>query len=1214
MKTEPTRLRQITLGGGVEIDEIKTDLHAVTGWEDHNFLGGLRDFAVTFKPGVVLYPVRINNLKGPLQPLPDEWLQLELKQPGFIEARTRGFVRPAFNIFPLLVEVNPPANAPVVGYREAKLPAGVDRTFFRKLYVALDYTAQIENPFGYVSALNPALETVVISYPELVAHLDFRDNPTNPHAGVYVGNTLQVAGGIFGGNATDVRVQPELRTYVPLSRGVTFATRASMGFLWSSNYGKNWQNELTNSPAASAPGAPEIGRSSSTTCKSCTSAASSPAARRPTAAFPSSGSRPTGSCPFSTRAPPRSRSSSAAIPGQPGFNPKQATSCFLPVGGFTLWELQNEVRIDVSGPLSVELFCDMSDVSPNVGDIRLSHLHLSCGIGAAYGTPVGPIRLDLGYRVQPLQVLGYKDENAAFAADPLNGEQPTIFGLPLRDRDRHRAGVLMATTPHPRHGGSFGTVPVARMRRGGSRLGARLLRGAGKALAALVAFVLLIALGAVVHLNTTTARRLVATRVSALLGPMFRGKITLERIGHIGLLSGVTGVDARVDDSSGRPVLFARGVRVRLGTLALLRSVLLDKTGPMKVAFESVAIDDVDVRLDTDAQGNLALAGAFASAGPPSPPGGATRELRLSIDRIDLGHAWAHGEVAGAPPIDAELDTLRGSLLFTTEALDLDVARAHLLARRIANGTDAAGALQGHLRLPGVPGRDPDVRASWDRNGSPASPRASTPRSNPTSSTPPSTCPGRSRRISRKLWAGSTIDAPAKAHLTAHGPLAGFDVALQAAVGAAAVDGQGHVAWGADRRAKLTLRGRDLDVHAFAPSAPRSRLGLEAELTATMRANRALSGDAVVSFLGGPLGPMVFPRHPASLARPQPGPGAARPRRPRRRRAGRADAPDRGPRARGGRLARRLHARHPRRRPAETAAAGPWRRRRRRPDRLRRRRRVPPDGRRRGASARPRRRAGTTRVHAATVDILAHGSFAHPELSATVHAHGVQAGGKRFNLVVVTARGPVTAPHVTASIRGPDTPDLDAAADLHLQQGLDIAGVDIGLSRGTEQSRLTAQSIRLGGGTIAVDGARIEGLGHPLTATVTASRAAVGLQARTDGIDLARVARLLHLDRVVQGGTLTLDTDVRVERGAATGHLILDVAHVSAGNARDVTGHAEVTTTGPHDRSCAARPGARDRYPRGERSRASPSREASRSARAPGGTPPAPWTSICGPT
>ncbi len=78
MKAEATRLRQLRLGGGVEIDEIKTDVHLVAGWEDRNFLGGLRDFGATFRPGVVLYPLRINNWQGPLRPLPEERFQMRL--------------------------------------------------------------------------------------------------------------------------------------------------------------------------------------------------------------------------------------------------------------------------------------------------------------------------------------------------------------------------------------------------------------------------------------------------------------------------------------------------------------------------------------------------------------------------------------------------------------------------------------------------------------------------------------------------------------------------------------------------------------------------------------------------------------------------------------------------------------------------------------------------------------------------------------------------------------------------------------------------------------------------------------------------------------------------------------------------------------------------------------------------------------------------------
>jgi outer membrane protein assembly factor BamA len=426
VKVEPVRLRQITLGGGLEIDAIKTDVHAVAGWEDHNFLGGLRDFAVSFKPGVVLYPVRINNLKGPIQPLPEEWLRTELRQPGFLEARTTGFVRPELNVFPLLVEVNPPDNAPVVGYHELKLPIGVDRTFGKRLFVSLDYTFQVENPFAYVHGLDPALERVILSFPELVAHLDFRDSAVRPHEGIYVGNTLQVAG--LGGTAADVREQPEVRTYLPIAHGVTFATRASLGFLFASNYGKSWNSELESSvrTAAQAPSAPDrvnlVHDMQVIYFRGFFSGG--PTTNR---GYPILEVAPHGVVPFLNPSTAGAQLRSNCDPTLSGFNPPQ---CYLPTGGFGMWELQNDVRFDVSGPLSAAVFCDMGDVSPRL-EVRLDHLHLSCGVGVAYDTPVGPIRVDLGYRIQPLQVVGYSTEDAASRADPVNGLPPKILGVPI---------------------------------------------------------------------------------------------------------------------------------------------------------------------------------------------------------------------------------------------------------------------------------------------------------------------------------------------------------------------------------------------------------------------------------------------------------------------------------------------------------------------------------------------------------------------------------------------------------------------------------------------------------------------------------------------------------------------------------------------------------------------------------------------------------------
>jgi len=433
VKCEPTRLHQITLGGGVEIDEIKTDVHLLAGWEDHNFLGGLRDFNVQVKPGVVLYPVRIDNIQGPLRPLVEEWTKIELRQPGLFEARTTGFIRPQFNVFPLLVEVDPPSTAPVVGYREVKVPLGVERTFLKKLYVALTYNVQVENPFPYVQSLDPALETIVISYPELLIHLDFRDSAVKPHSGFYLGNSLQVAGGPFGGVASDVRIQPEARAYVPLAKGLTLATRASVGFLWASSYAKDWYTELENSAAIAAE--PATASAAQTARSTLTHAmqimyfrgffSGGPTSNR---GFPLLGVSPHGVIPFLNPATASQQTQFGCDPGSSNFT---ASRCFLPAGGFSLWELQAEVRADVSGPLSVSGFCEGGDVSPNENDLRFKYLHLTCGAGASYDTPAGPIRVDVGYRIQPLQVLGFPNETAAANRDPVNGIQPTILGIPL---------------------------------------------------------------------------------------------------------------------------------------------------------------------------------------------------------------------------------------------------------------------------------------------------------------------------------------------------------------------------------------------------------------------------------------------------------------------------------------------------------------------------------------------------------------------------------------------------------------------------------------------------------------------------------------------------------------------------------------------------------------------------------------------------------------
>lgn len=404
VRVEPSRLRTVRLGGGVEFDALKTDVHGIIGWEHRNFFGGLRSFSVNFRPGVVLYPLRATNLTAPDHFFPEERLRVELRQPTFIEARTTGFIRPELNVYPVLLNPDPPPNQPVLGYLEGRLGIGVDRTF-KRLFVALSHNTQHAFPFSYLGPKDPTLGPINIFYPELLAQLDFRDDRVRPRRGVWFGNTFQVAGGPFRGDADDVKIQPDLRGYVPITRRLVIAGRTSVGFLWPRNYGDAVQTRRSRFDDERArtrdyqltffrgffSGGPSSNRG-----------------------YPIRGVGPYDFVPFLTPDVAAAQTEAGCL----------ENSCRVPTGGFTLWEASVEGRYDLSGPLSAALFCDASDVSPQTNDIRLDHLHLSCGAGARYDTPVGPIRVDLGYRIPGLQVLGGVPRTERVPPD-------LAFGIPI---------------------------------------------------------------------------------------------------------------------------------------------------------------------------------------------------------------------------------------------------------------------------------------------------------------------------------------------------------------------------------------------------------------------------------------------------------------------------------------------------------------------------------------------------------------------------------------------------------------------------------------------------------------------------------------------------------------------------------------------------------------------------------------------------------------
>jgi outer membrane protein assembly factor BamA len=444
VKVEPAALHLLRLGGGFEVDTIKTDIHALVGWENRNFLGGMRDLNVQFRPGLVLYPTRIGS-GGSFPPdayLPQEYLRVGLRQPGFLEARTVGFIQPEFNVFPLIVPTNPDSTPPPpVGYVEPKASIGLTRRFGKRFTATLAYNVQGEIPFEYPATqlVDPGLlHPIVLLYPQLITVLDFRDNAIHPHKGIYLSNDLQVAGlpgsappnnGTSGETVPgDVRVQPEIRGYVPLARDITLSLRGTIGFIFAATYGNAFRDDLNTVNAGGNVTPTSQLNSDIQTIYFRGFYSGGPDSNR---GFPYRGASPHAAVPFLTPSTAAAQTQLCQIPK--GMKDEGAidtsSSCLIPVGGFSLWEASAEVRFDITGPLGAAVFCDAGAVSANYFQFLFSHLHLSCGAGARYDTPVGPIRLDVGYRIPPLQILGFANEDAARQAFPTEGTQPQVFNI-----------------------------------------------------------------------------------------------------------------------------------------------------------------------------------------------------------------------------------------------------------------------------------------------------------------------------------------------------------------------------------------------------------------------------------------------------------------------------------------------------------------------------------------------------------------------------------------------------------------------------------------------------------------------------------------------------------------------------------------------------------------------------------------------------------------
>lgn len=419
-------LHAAQLGGGLEAGG-RVEVHLQARWEDKNFLGGLRRFAVEMRPGVVFYPMTLQTLLTPPSlVLPELRLRSELQQPGFLEARTTGVLSGAANVYRLPTNTPTVTDEYVVGYLEFAGRAGVERRFWNSRVSASLYgVIQNDRPFSYKKGFSeqpPGFTAITLPFVQTTVALDLRTGQNgkpdrlNPHSGIYFLNDLQLMPyGSALRTIHDVRVRPELRGYIPIGRRWTLALRAAAGLLFPlDSYGtKLLDPNVCAGLAKSDPEAQECGSDLQVLQFRAFFSGGANSNR----GYPYNGVGPHERVPFS--------------------NVNRNADAPVATGGLTLWEASLELRAPLVGPLGTVFFLDGSNISRSVANFDFTSPHLSAGFGLRYETPVGPARLDLGVRLPCAQRLGscapvYDPSNMqSTSLSPTQGQAGTILGLPI---------------------------------------------------------------------------------------------------------------------------------------------------------------------------------------------------------------------------------------------------------------------------------------------------------------------------------------------------------------------------------------------------------------------------------------------------------------------------------------------------------------------------------------------------------------------------------------------------------------------------------------------------------------------------------------------------------------------------------------------------------------------------------------------------------------
>ncbi|MCC6644736.1 MAG: translocation/assembly module TamB domain-containing protein [Polyangiaceae bacterium] len=626
--------------------------------------------------------------------------------------------------------------------------------------------------------------------------------------------------------------------------------------------------------------------------------------------------------------------------------------------------------------------------------------------------------------------------------------------------------------------------------------------------------------GAVIaHGDLPVTRRAVAGVVTRALSTTFVGTLVVRSVDHLGFDAIDVG-EAEMFDASGRRVVRATGVHVRVRAAEVLRTLLLAPSS-VRVRVDAVEADDVEVLVEAGPSGVPRVAEAFQPRPKPPPkkppiPKPPT-PYAVELPRLFVSRARAVGAVVPGLDLDVAGSRVAASLSVTSAAgVTLEVERFGVVAKALSP-LDPRGTVDYHLRVPASAGAQPrmwagfvgrigaaPVNLRFDLAGRELDASLETARVTP--------------EELRSLVPSAPLVEPFSLRARAKGPLHDLAIDARAVSGPGEVRAAGRLSTEGALRVRADLSVRDLDPRAFSASAPPMSVGGDASVVVTVDASGARVDVDALSF-PFTVRDQVVPSARAVATWEKGGvTGRATIHEPGASIEARYTVDPRGgvatveadvavtslatlPRFRGA---------------AEGALTGKVTGR---VDRAGFEAHVAADLRGVGK--------GTTKVRYGTLRGRVAGTIDKPYMDATLDGGAVTLGGFPIERARVRLVGAPAAPHAQVELIDPRWTELTLDGDLRAQGGVKVSNLKATFARGGVRSGVTIAAVEASAARVAVRGVKLDGEAGNAEGDVAVAAGGVSGSLRGT-IDLARLARVVP-NLGVSGGKATFEASLSGE-------------------------------------------------------------------------------------